>query len=60
MSQKARDRFKNLFSTEGYYLKNLLDWLAHRKEDEMIVENNGIISMTEEAKLALLDKRNNI
>lgn len=60
MSPKAQERFKNLFSTEGYYLKNLLYWLVHRKEDGMIVENNGIISMTEEAKQALLDKRNNI
>ncbi len=60
MSPKAQERFKNLFSTEGYYLKNLLYWLQQRKQEGIIVENNGIISMTEEAKQTLLDKRNNI
>lgn len=57
MTDKAKKKFNTVFSAQGYCPELVENWLNKRKNEGIIAEHDGVISMTDEAKKALLEKR---
>lgn len=57
VTAKAQNAFGRLFSTGGYSSMFVENWLTRRKQEGVIIENNSVISMTDEAVNNLLSKR---